>query len=64
MMTSYGIGYLAKITISISINYYALDSWSERAWSLVIPCIYRLHLTLLSTHWMKDLNSQLIQNTV
>ena len=64
MTTSYDTGYLANITISISINYYASDSWSERAWALVIPCVYRLHLTLLSTHWMKELNSQLIQNTV
>jgi len=64
MMTCYGTGYLGNITISIIINYYASDSWSERAWALVIPCVYWLHLTLLPTHWMKDLNSKLIQNTV
>jgi hypothetical protein len=64
MTNSYGTGYLANKMLSISIYYYASERWSERAWSLVIPCVYRLHLTLSSTNWLIDLNSQLIQNTV
>jgi hypothetical protein len=64
MTTSYGTGYLTNMMLSISINCYAADSLSERVWSLAIPCVYNLHLTLLSTHSLKDLNSQLIRNTV